>query len=1283
MRSPARALAGNLMWTRSGSVWATWRLTALPYGYRPDKDKHEARTIHQALIRALPGESLLLGVSAGMDPAAVVEQMITGVDLENSPDWAAECEATLDTLDEIGIGQRMYWLALPLGDTSGKDRALEPWRAATADFRDTLGLPRAGVSAKEVARRAQQARKVVEGIPTLFQPTPATPAQMVWLHLHAQQRGLFADFGLPESGDLVAEELITPRSGAALTEPLLDEGGQSDGDRQERRNWNPLENRFLKVIQPSQPGTPQASYQSMLVLSDVPAEGMVFPGSEFLGRLDETGLEVDWAIRLNVRTSAQVSKQNRRALVNLNEQFGQREGELSHGLSALDRAAEDLSEYARILDTDKLEVEAQATIVFAVAADNPTAVLDQSRKLADYLGAAGYKLQQPLGYQEDLWWSMIPGAPAGRVVREFAQITTSRALSAAVPLASTDLGDGRGSLLAVNISTGRPGAVLHDIAGASRRDVSGSMGIAGELGAGKALALDTPVATPSGWTTMGDLTTGDRVFDELGRPTTVTAVSPVLNDRKCYEVVFSDGSAIVADAEHLWTTIPRRLRDHQSKLNYKLRARGGVLVDLGEVTKQLTGPGWSTIGSTATTVELLRTLKATGQANHAIPIAGPLDLPEVDLPIAPYALGVWLGDGSSRTAQVTSADPEILTNLEAEGYVVSKLNGKYAYTIALPYEAGDDFTAEEKPCAYCDGLMWCRYEARTYCSRRCAIEARREGAATLPRRNCTRCGVLLAAWSVGRRCDPCRRHSTLRGRLRELNLLRNKHIPPAYLRASILQRRALLAGLLDTDGTVQASGAVVFDNTNRTLARGVHELAISLGYRAAIRQGRARLQGRDCGPKWSISFTTTPTDRVFWLTRKAELQRQRATSSNTARNRHRYVVAVRQVDTVPVRCIRVGATSSLFLAGKTMIATHNSVLQKKLAGDAVDRGGQLITVDRTVMGEWAHWAESVTSATVVDIADPEVSLDPLRMYGPSIGSRITQSFLTPLLNISPTSERGVLLADVLDSEYLAQHQLTGLGDLLAHLEAGCALPGAAELARLMRVFARRDFGRVIFDNSLPPLQPTSPAIVIRTHTLELPKAEELNTAHLFEQMRLEKIFGRATYALIAGLARQICFADLTRLGLFVVDEAHHLTSSPEGEREIIDFVRDGRKHSAAVILGSHDPEADFGSTTLRGLIPTRILMRHRDKTLAKRGLAWLDMDPNSEELVEMVTTGTSPVGPDGVLEHRRGEAFMRDSSGNVGRIKVLAPSLPARNAAVRSSPPGQSAPADVEGTGAR
>jgi len=309
----------------------------------------------------------------------------------------------------------------------------------------------------------------------------------------------------------------------------------------------------------------------------------------------------------------------------------------------------------------------------------------------------------------------------------------------------------------------------------------------------------------------------------------------------------------------------------------------------------------------------------------------------------------------------------------------------------------------------------------------------------------------------------------------------------------------------------------------------------------------------------------------------------------------------------------------------------------------------------------------VTRAVVVDVSDPVLSLDPLRLFGPVVGSRITQSFLTPLLNVAPTSERGVLLSDVLDPAYLSERGITGLGQLLTHLHSACDLPGAKEMARLINVFARRDFGRVIFDETVPSLKLSDPAVIIRTHTLMLPSKEELEHEHLFEQLGLEKIFGRAMYALIASLARHVCFAERDVLGLFVVDEAHSVTISPEGEREIVDFVRDGRKHRAAVVLGSHDPEADFGSPTLRGLIPTRILMRHRDKTLARRGLAWLDLDPDDEELVDLVRTDMSPVLGDGVPEHRRGECLIRDTSGNVGRGKVLVPAVRERALAVLAS----------------
>ena len=81
---------------------------------------------------------------------------------------------------------------------------------------------------------------------------------------------------------------------------------------------------------------------------------------------------------------------------------------------------------------------------------------------------------------------------------------------------------------------------------------------------GKALALDTPLATPTGWTTMGDVQVGDILFDETGAPCRVTGAADVMRNRRCYRVRFSDGSSIIADADHLWAVdsdTPVRARD--------------------------------------------------------------------------------------------------------------------------------------------------------------------------------------------------------------------------------------------------------------------------------------------------------------------------------------------------------------------------------------------------------------------------------------------------------------------------------------------------------------------------------------------------------------------------------------------------------------------------------------------------------------------------------------------------------------------------------------------------
>jgi replicative DNA helicase len=84
--------------------------------------------------------------------------------------------------------------------------------------------------------------------------------------------------------------------------------------------------------------------------------------------------------------------------------------------------------------------------------------------------------------------------------------------------------------------------------------------IAARPAVGKALALDTPLPTPTGWTTMGSVAVGDYLIGADGKPTRVVAATEVMHGRPCYEVEFSDGEVIVADEDHQWLTwTPSRL----------------------------------------------------------------------------------------------------------------------------------------------------------------------------------------------------------------------------------------------------------------------------------------------------------------------------------------------------------------------------------------------------------------------------------------------------------------------------------------------------------------------------------------------------------------------------------------------------------------------------------------------------------------------------------------------------------------------------------------------------
>lgn len=429
---------------------------------------------------------------------------------------------------------------------------------------------------------------------------------------------------------------------------------------------------------------------------------------------------------------------------------------------------------------------------------------------------------------------------------------------------------------------------------------------------GKALALDTPIPTPAGWSTMGEVRVGDLVFGADGRPTRVVAATEVMNARPCYAVEFSDGETIIADAQHQWLTETRASRRAATPPGgYTFKRSSPFSRDQRHVTER------SSVKTTEAIAASVR-VGSDHRANHSIPVASPLDLPVANLPVDPYLLGYWLGDGHSVHSVISVSDEDLSPLL--------------------------------------DQVAAAGYHHRVH----------RDG---------------TSAWRVAISTSPIGRGSrdSMAGRLWSLGLKSNKHIPPQYLRASALQRRALLAGLLDSDGTVSAeSGRVAFAVTCQALAMDFLELARSLGYQATLRTKPVQGRREATSTCYTIGFLVDGADVPFRLPRKAE--RVQGRGKKSAR---RYITEVRPVPSVPVRCIEVAAEDHMYLAGRSMVATHNSILLLQAAVHMARTTGRPVAFHSLEMTR-----DELTARMVAQ--DAEVSLSRLEGRTEDPDTRLTE-----------------------------------------------------------------------------------------------------------------------------------------------------------------------------------------------------------------------------------------------------------------------------------------------------
>lgn len=296
----------------------------------------------------------------------------------------------------------------------------------------------------------------------------------------------------------------------------------------------------------------------------------------------------------------------------------------------------------------------------------------------------------------------------------------------------------------------------------------------------KGLYIHTAVPTPGGWTTMDALVEGDEVFGLDGTVCRVTKTYPVTPGRDCYRVTFDDGTSVVTDDVQQWNVVKGGSQ----------RQYAHATLSTAEMAGQLFSPG------------------ARPQRHLRVFNAGPLQAADVDLPVHPYVLGAWLGDGGKHGGTIGCADPEIYDKISSCGYELGEPIGKAAFVRTVR------------------GLS-------------------------------TQLQVAGLQWK-----DPA--WPNAHGRLTGV-----KMIPEQYLRASHGQRLELLRGLMDTDGTWnRARHRAEFSSASKALSWQVSELVNSLGWKASVIVAHREGFGVET-VEHGVHFTPFD-DNPFHLPRKAD-----------------------------------------------------------------------------------------------------------------------------------------------------------------------------------------------------------------------------------------------------------------------------------------------------------------------------------------------------------------------------------------------------------------------------
>lgn len=308
----------------------------------------------------------------------------------------------------------------------------------------------------------------------------------------------------------------------------------------------------------------------------------------------------------------------------------------------------------------------------------------------------------------------------------------------------------------------------------------------------------------------------------------------------CHRVVFDDGAEVVAARGNTWSAINagKRIRSRKNVVDWR---------DSWHLAEAVTGEA----------LERRAFIGASRAANWTVPLSRPLDTAQNCLPLPPYVLGAWLGDGCKDSATMTTCDGWMLDEFRRQGMAVTP-------RAARAKDRSIDFGFRPE-----DGVV-----------------------------------DLASCKGTGKRA------------LRSAGVLGGKHIPERYLRASRSERLELLRGIMDTDGYRVRRGTAAIEQRDEVLAAGIVELVRSLGWRAHCTRQQRPHPNRpgEIYRFWHVNFK--PSECPYLMPRKAAVWESEIRWDR--RFTHRTIVDFTDEGLREVRAVVAGSPSGRFLAGRGM-----------------------------------------------------------------------------------------------------------------------------------------------------------------------------------------------------------------------------------------------------------------------------------------------------------------------------------------------------------------------------